>query len=178
MAPAFAIVGVVAAAVGGIASAAAQSSALRRQASQRKLEGEQELLAARRRVRQELGQDLVAAGGSGLLGSSFDDVFQSQAILDAEFLSQIKQRTDFDVSALKSQAKNTLLVGVLSAGASAFSGIAGARQGAAQLKATRDLQSRISSANAAQRSPTTGGNIFQKTSGPGTTSPVLLRRTP
>lgn len=173
MAPALAIIAAVGAIVGGIASSIAQSNALRREARQRILEGEQELLASQRQFRQELGQDVVAAGGSGLLGASFSAVFESQAVLDAEFLSQLKQRTDFDVKSLRSQAKSALLIGILSAGQKGAQGIASARQGAAERRAARDRQARISGLNAAQQAPGTSGNIFSKTTG--SPSPSLFR---
>lgn len=136
MAP-LAIAAVVVTAAAQAMSAIAQSNALRGQARARQIEGEQDLLASKRQLRQELGEAAVSAGASGLLGSSFAGVFESQAILDAEFLGQIKQRTDFDVENLKRAAKVTLITGLVGAAASAAGGIAGAKGSAATLASAR-----------------------------------------
>lgn len=151
------IVAAVVAAAGKAMSAIAQSNALRGQARAREIEGEQDLLASRRQLRQELGQQAVEAGASGLLGSSFNDVFESQAILDAEFLGQIKQRTDFDVENLKRQAKVTLTTGLIGAAASAAGGIAGAKGSSAALGAAgREAGRQEDARAAASRPPPTG----------------------
>lgn len=118
------IVAAVVGAAGTAISSIAQANALRSQASARQVEGEQELLSQKRRLRQELGLSAVEAGASGFLGGSFANVFESQAILDAEFLGQIKQRTDFDVANLKQQSRTTLITGLIGAGAQAAGGIA------------------------------------------------------
>lgn len=148
MAP-LAIAAIAATAAGQAVSAIAQSNALRGQARARQIEGEQDLLASRRQLRQELGEAAVSAGASGLLGSSFTGVFESQAILDAEFLGQIKQRTDFDVANLKQQAKVTLITGLVGAAASAAGGIAGAKGDQAVLEAARGTAARASEARRA-----------------------------
>ena len=98
-------------AAGTAISAIAQANALRGQARARQVEGEQELLSQKRQLRQELGLSAASVGASGLFGGSFADVFESQAIEDAEFLGRIKQRTDFDVASLKRQATVTLVTG-------------------------------------------------------------------
>lgn len=171
MAP-LAIVAIVATAAGQAVSAIAQSNALRGQARARQIEGEQDLLASRRQLRQELGEAAVSAGASGLLGSSFTGVFESQAILDAEFLGQIKQRTDFDVANLKQQAKVTLITGLVGAAASAAGGIAGAKGDAARLDAARSSAA-AQDISRSQLTSTGGafpGSVFRK---PG----LKLRRT-
>ena len=103
-------------AAGQAVSSIAQANALRGEASARQTEGDQALLSAKRVLRQELGEDAVRVGASGLLGGSFAGVFESQAIEDAEFLGRMKQRTDFDVSNLKQQSKLTLITGLIGAG--------------------------------------------------------------
>lgn len=131
---------IAAAVVGGTGiaiSTIAQANALRGEAEAREVEGKQELLSSKRQLRQELGQAAVAVGASGLLGSSFADVFESQAIEDAEFLGRIKQRTDFDVANLKRQAKITLVTGLTSAVATTAGGIAGAKGVQAQLESAK-----------------------------------------
>lgn len=153
-----AIAAIVVGSAGIAINAIASANALRGQAKAREIEGEQDLLASRRQLRQELGQDAVSAGASGLLGSSFVNVFESQAILDAEFLGQIKQRTDFDVENLKRQAKVTLITGLTSAAATAAGGVAGAQADKAALGAAEREAARQSAArSAATRTP---GNIF------------------
>lgn len=142
----------------GIISSIAQASALRGQAKARQVEGQQELLSARRQLRQELGQAAVEVGASGLLGSSFANVFESQAIEDAEFLGRIKQRTDFDVANLKRQAKVTLITGLIGAGVFSAVGIAKARLNKAQLQAAERAASREAIARGARR------NVFSPTS--------------
>ena len=132
-----AIAAVVIGAAGTAISAIAQANALRGQAKARQIEGEQELLSSRRQLRQELGQAAVSVGASGLLGSSFANVFESQAIEDAEFLGRIKQRTDFDVANLKRQAKITLVTGLISAGAQGVGEVAEAKFRQAQLDAAK-----------------------------------------
>jgi hypothetical protein len=153
-----AIASVVIAAAGTAISAIAQANALRGQARARQVEGEQELLSSRRQLRQELGQAAVDVGASGLLGSSFANVFESQAIEDAEFLGRIKQRTDFDVASLKRQATITLVTGLISAGAGAAGGIAQARTDKATLEAAERATARQATQRAAARKRF--GNIF------------------
>ena len=145
-------------------SAIAQASALRGQAQARQVEGEQELLSARRQLRQELGQAAVEVGASGLLGSSFADVFESQALEDAEFLGRIKQRTDFDVLNLKRQAKVTLITGLIGAGASAAGGVAGIKSDNAKLAALERAATREAIARGRRR------NILSPTSPTGRSS--------
>ena len=106
---------------GAIFSGISQSNALRSQAAARKEQGRQELELTSRQFRQEAGVQAVQAGASGLLTSSFTDVFDSQAILDAEALSSIRQSTEFDVEALRRESKGTLIGGVLQ-GATAIGG--------------------------------------------------------
>lgn len=137
MAPALAIVAVVAGAVGGVLSSISKANALRSEAAARRVEGEQELLIAKRQLRQELGQQAVEAGGSGLLGASFAGVFESQAILDAELLGQIQQRTEFDVANLKRLASATMFIGITSAGQAAAQGIGEARGRRAAVESAR-----------------------------------------
>lgn len=134
-----AIAAVVIGVAGQAISAISQANALRGEARTRKIEGEQELLSSKRLLRQELGQAAVAVGASGLLGSSFANVFESQAIEDTEFLGRIKQRTDFDVENLKRQAKITLVTGLLKAGAQGVGGVARAKLNQAQLDAAKRL---------------------------------------
>lgn len=129
---------IAAAVIGGAGmaiSAISQAGALRGQAKARQIEGEQELQSARRQLRQELGLLAVGIGGSGLLGSSFSNVFESQIIEDAEFLGRIKQRTDFDVANLKRQARITMVTGLITAGAATTGGLAGAKADQARLDA-------------------------------------------
>lgn len=154
MAP-LAIVAAVVAAAGEIVSSIANSNALRSQAKARKEEGAQALLSSKRQLDQELGQSLVGAGASGLLGSSFAGVFDSQAIEDAEFLGRIKQRTDFDVASLKQQARQTLLTGIFLAGSGASKSLIGAKSGQEQVGAARREAGRQGEARAGQR------NIFK-----------------
>ena len=161
MAQALLIASVVIGAAGTAISAITQANALRGQARARQIEGEQELLSSKRQLRQELGQAAVSVGASGLLGSSFANVFESQAIEDAEFLGRIKQRTDFDVANLKRQATITLITGLTSAAASAAGGIAGARLDQAQLKAAELAATREAIARGRQT------NVFSPTSPPG-----------
>ena len=160
-----AMASVVIAAAGTAISAIAQANALRGQARARQVEGEQELSSSRRLLRQELGQAAVDVGASGLLGSSFASVFESQAIEDAEFLGRIKQRTDFDVANLKRQAKITLITGLISAGASAAGGIAGAKTNQALLAAAQRAADLQTAANARARR-----NIFSTVSPAGPSS--------
>lgn len=152
------IAAVVLVAVGSAISAIAKANALRAEARARQIEGEQELLSSRRQLRQELGQAAVSVGASGLLGSSFANVFQSQAIEDAEFLGRIKQRTDFDVASLRKASKVALITGLIGAGAQAFGGIAGVRQGQGQVAFAERQATRQAIARGRQR------NIFATTS--------------
>ena len=157
MAP-LAIVGIALAAVGGIVSSISKANALRSEAELRQIEGKQELLSQKRQLRQELGQSAVASGASGLFGGSFADVFESQAIEDAEFLGRIKQRTDFDVASLKRQATVTLVTGLLGAAGQAGKGVAGAKADKARVEAAERAALRDASARADQRS--VKGNVF------------------
>ena len=161
-----AIAAVVVGAAGTAISAIAQASALRGEAEARKVEGEQELLSSRRLLRQELGQAAVRVGASGLLGSSFASVFESQAIEDAEFLGRIKQRTDFDVANLKRQAKITLITGLISAGAEGVSGVAGVKADQARLAAAQRAVDLQAAANVKSRAKPRG-NIFSTVSSAG-----------
>lgn len=163
MAPLF-IAAAVAGAVGTAISAIAQANALRGQARARQIEGEQELLSSKRQLRQELGQAAVNVGASGLLGGSFADVFESQAILDAEFLGQIKQRTDFDVASLKRAATTTLVTGLIGAGAQAAVGAAGAKAGQARIASAEAQRVSVLRANPNSRLRP-GRNIFGSNSG-------------
>ena len=138
-----AIASLVIGAAGTAISAIAQANALRGQARARQVEGEQELLSQKRQLRQELGQAAVSVGASGLLGGSFANVFESQAIEDAEFLGRIKQRTDFDVSNLKRQATVTLITGLIGAGAQAAKGGAKIADRKAFIKAQEKESRRI-----------------------------------
>lgn len=170
MAP-LAIAAVVIGAAGTAISAIAQANALRGQAEARKVEGEQELLSSKRQLRQELGQAAVGVGASGLLGSSFAGVFESQAIEDAEFLGRIKQRTDFDVANLKRQAKVTLITGLIGAASQAAGGVAGVKTGQAQLGSAQRLADLQAAANAAQRR-----NIFSTVSPAGPSARRMPKR--
>lgn len=161
-----AVAAIVAATAGKAISAIAQANALRGEAEARGVEGAQELLSAKRQLRQELGQAAVGAGASGLLGSSFANVFESQAIEDAEFLGQIQQRTSFDVANLKRAARVTLVTGLLGAGATAAGGIAGAkadkaRVEAAQRTADRNNIFRSGARQALGRQPARRGSSFR-----------------
>lgn len=157
---------IAAAAIGAASSAISaisQANALRGQARARQVEGEQELLSQKRQLRQELGLSAVSVGASGLLGGSFADVFESQAIEDAEFLGRIKQRTDFDVANLKSQARSTLITGFIGASAQAAGGIAGAKAQQAQVEALKEQRTALL-------------NVFESNKRPATSSRVNLRR--
>ncbi len=167
-----AIAAAVVGAAGQAISAISKANALRQESRLRQLEGEQELATSKKQLRQELGLRAVEAGASGLLGSSFANVFESQAIEDASFLGRIKQRTDFDVASLKSAARSTLISGLISAGASAAGGIASAKSSQAQLKFATGSASRQLEQRAAQRRT---GNIFTS-SAPTSTGPFGLRR--
>lgn len=138
MAVPFLIAATVIGAAGTAISSIAQANALRGQAKARQIEGEQELLSQKRRLRQELGLAAVRVGASGLLGGSFSEVFESQAIEDAEFLGRIKQRTDFDVANLKRQSRIVLATGLIGAGAQAGVGIAGAKATQANIAAAEE----------------------------------------
>lgn len=150
------VIATVIAGAGQAISAISSANAQRADARARQIEGDQELLTQRRLLRQELGQAAVGVGASGLLGSSFADVFESQAIIDSEFLGRIKQRTDFDVANLKASARSTLATGLIGAGASAVGGVAQAR----------GIQERVGAAGreAARKIPSRG-NIFSKGGG-------------
>ena len=145
-------------------SAIAQANALRGQARARQVEGEQELLSQKRQLRQELGQAAVDVGASGLLGGSFANVFESQAIEDAEFLGRIKQRTDFDVSNLKRQATVTLITGLIGAGAQAVAGGAQVKAGQARIASAERQRVAFLRANPNSRLRP-GRNIFGANTG-------------
>ncbi len=168
-----AIVAAVVGAAGTAISSIAQANALRGQAKARQIEGDQELLSQKRQLRQELGVSAVEVGASGLFGGSFANVFESQAILDAEFLGQIKQRTDFDVANLKRQSKLTLITGLIGAGTQAAGGIAGAKGQQARIGAAETQRTALLKANPNSR-VVPGGNIFGSRGG---SSPARLRRT-
>lgn len=159
-----AIVAAVVGAAGTAVSAIAQANALRGQARARQVEGEQELLSQKRRLRQELGLAAVQVGASGLLGGSFSEVFESQAIEDAEFLGRIKQRTDFDVANLKRQSKIVLATGLIGAGAQAAGGVAGARADQARIDALETQRVALLRANPNSR-VLPGRNIFGSNTG-------------
>ena len=146
------IASVVIGAAGTAISAIAQANALRGQARARQVEGEQELLSQKRQLRQELGLSAVSVGASGLFGGSFADVFESQAIEDAEFLGRIKQRTDFDVANLKRQATVTLVTGLLGAGAQAAGGVAGVKAGKTRVEAAERAAARSANVFSTARS--------------------------
>lgn len=160
-------------AAGTAISAISKANALRAQARARQIEGEQELLSSKRLLRQELGEQAVAAGASGLLGSSFAGVFESQAIEDAEFLGRIKQRTDFDVANLKRQSKLTLITGAIGVGAQAAGGVARVRGQEARVAAAEEQRVALLRASPGSRL-VPGGNIFGAKGG--STSPFKLRR--
>lgn len=131
------VIGAAGTAISAITTANQQRSA----AKARQVQGEQDLAAQKTLLRRQLGEAAVSASASGLLGGSFDAVFTSQAIADANFLGQIKQRTDFEVKSLKNAAKSTLLTGAIGAGTQLAGGIAGARQakeGIASARAARE----------------------------------------
>lgn len=155
MAP-LAIAAAVVSGAGMAISAISQAGALRGQAKARQIEGDQELQQARRQLRQELGLLAVGAGGSGLLGSSFANVFESQAIEDAEFLGRIKQRTDFDVANLKRQARVTMVTGLVSAGAATAGGLAGAKADQARLDALQESRGNVFTGTGSSGSPFLG----------------------
>ena len=152
------IASIVIGAAGTAISAIAQANALRGQARARQVEGEQELLSQKRQLRQELGLSAASVGASGLFGGSFADVFESQAIEDAEFLGRIKQRTDFDVANLKRQATVTLVTGLLGAAGQAGKGVAGAKADKARVEAAERAALRDTIARESQRRKK--GNVF------------------
>lgn len=146
-------------AIGATLSTIAQANALRGQARARQVEGEQELSTRKRQLRQELGLSSVSAGASGLLGSSFSDVFESQAIEDAEFLGRIKQRTDFDVANLERQATVTLITGLIGAAGQALGGISSAKGQQARVASLEAQRTALLRATPESRL-VPGGNIF------------------
>lgn len=103
-------------------SAISQSQALRGQAAARKEQGRQEFESARQQVRRDIGLQATEVASSGLLTKSFDQFFDAQAIDDAEFLSSIRQQTEFDVDNLRQASKNALIGGAFGAGASLLGG--------------------------------------------------------
>lgn len=166
-----AYVAVIAAVVGTLVSTMSQANALRSQAKARKIEGEQELLATKRQFRQELGRDVASVGASGLLGSSFENVFESQAILDSEFLGQIQQRTDFDVESLRRQANSTIVTGLISAVGKAAGGTSDIKNEQQRVEFARRERERARTERAGQRR--VSGNIFSTGTG---TSPGFVPR--
>ncbi len=168
-----AIVAAVVGAAGTAISSIAQANALRGQARARQVEGDQELLSQKRQLRQELGLSAVEVGASGLFGGSFANVFESQAILDADFLGQIKQRTDFDVANLKSQSRLTLITGLIGAGTQVAGGVGQFKSIKAQEEFLNNQRTSLLRANPNSR-VVPGGNIFGRRGG---TSPARLRRT-
>lgn len=159
MAP-LAIAAAVVGTVGTVISTISQANALRSQADARRIEGEQQLSTTKKQLRQELGQAAVGVGASGLFGSSFFNVFESQAIEDAIFLGRIKQRTDFDVANLKQQARNTMVSGLISAGTGLAGGIAGAKGVKAQEEFLNRQTDRQVRERLRERQGQKSGNIF------------------
>lgn len=109
-------------AAGQAIGAISQSNALRAQADARKAQGRQELDLARRQLRRDIGQQAVEAAASGLRTSSFTNVFDSQAIEDAQFLGRIRQQTAFDTQNLRRQATSELIGGAFDVGTSLLAG--------------------------------------------------------
>lgn len=136
-------------AAGQLIQAGSQASALRRQAGARIEAGERDLAVAGRQVRRDIGQQAVEAAASGLLTTSFTDVFDSQAIEDANFLGSIRQQIEFDVENLRRQKRTALIGGAIGAGTAIIGGFI---QKAAQEKAldTASRQARRLSPNTFQ----------------------------
>lgn len=118
------LVGAGLAAAGEAIGAISQSNAFRGQADARREQGRQELDIARRQLRRDVGQQAVEAAASGLLTSSFANVFDSQAIEDAQFLGRIRQQTEFEVENLRRQSTSALIGGAFGAGTSLLAGFA------------------------------------------------------
>lgn len=160
-----AVAAAVIAAVGITVSAITKANEQRSQAKARQVAGDQDLSAQKSLLRRQLGESAVSASASGLLGGSFDSVFTSQAIADAQFLGQIQQRTDFEVKSLKNAARSTLLVGFLSAASTVAGGVAGGKQAGAQADAASRQGSKMSAVRTGQ--PSRGVNIFGSGRAPG-----------
>lgn len=154
-----AVAALIAVAAGQAIQAIAQANQLRAQADIAEEEGRQELLLAKRQVRREFGQSAVEAGAAGVQLASFQPVFTSQAIEDAEFLGRIQQATEIEVESLRRSARATLLTGLVQAGATAIGGAAAIRTERAQLKAAKEQRRSILMAHPGGRL-FPGGNIF------------------
>ncbi len=124
-------------AAGQAIGAISQSNALRAQADARKTQGRQELQLARRQLRRDIGQQAVEAAGSGLRSSSFTNVFDSQAIEDAQFLGRIRQQTAFDTQNLRRQSTSALIGGAFDVGTSLLAGFGQKQAQAASLAAAK-----------------------------------------
>lgn len=146
-----AIAAAVIAVVGAVVSAVNESNALRAQAAARKIEGEQELELNKRQLRRELGQQVVSVGASGLLGGSFAEVFDTQAIEDSRFLGIIVQRANQDISNLRAQARNALISGGFGAASSAFGGASSARSQNQQVRTAEAQRRSVLRANRGSR---------------------------
>lgn len=142
-----ALVGMILGVVGELVTGITQSNQLRSQAKARKVARDQELAAQKSLLRKELGKSAVSASASGLLGGSFEQVFTAQAIADANFLGQIKQRADFEIDSLKNAAKGSLISGLFLAGTGAVKSFAGAQQNATQANAASAQRRQLLQAN-------------------------------
>ena len=66
--------------------------------------------------RAEFGSMLVQGAGSGVSGTSFQDIFNNQTIEDATQITQVKQATENRLAALGNKKKSGLIKGVMSLG--------------------------------------------------------------
>lgn len=138
-----AVAAAVVAVVGAVVSTIAETQGIQAQAKARAKTGERELGVARRQTRRDIGAQAVQAGGTGLLGASFTDVFDTQAIEDANFLGGIRQQIEFDIEALDREQKSAAVSGVFKA---ISAGLGGAGQAQGQKAA-------VASANRAAGAP-------------------------
>lgn len=78
--------------------------------------------------RAEFGSMLVQGAGSGVSGTSFQDIFNNQTIEDATQITQVKQATENRLAALGNKKKSALSGGVMSLGTQAISLAAKAKE--------------------------------------------------
>tara|TARA_R110000764_G_scaffold224847_1_gene314161 strand:+ start:81 stop:509 length:429 start_codon:yes stop_codon:yes gene_type:complete len=80
-----------------------------------------ELNALGKQQRAEFGSMLVQGAGSGVSGTSFQDIFNNQTIEDATQITQVKQATENRLAALGNKKKSALVGGVMSLGSQTLS---------------------------------------------------------